>query len=152
VLQSQDLRVGQVKELCIRLTQENSIENSVQDCLPYIQIPNGLYKLFLAYSKWPCVLHIVWHHPSRTFYILLCVMWLVTMSSDVTCYVTAWSCHSNPNPSSENRIKKINWKENRNKKSLSPLLSFLTTGLIVQSFHTLYIVASTNCYNLRLIE
>jgi len=27
-----------------------------------------------------------------------------------------WSCHSNPNPSSKNRIKKINWKENRNEK------------------------------------
>jgi len=37
------------------LTQKNSIENSVQDCLPYIQIPNGLCELFLAYPKWPCV-------------------------------------------------------------------------------------------------
>ena len=51
MLQLQDLRVSQVKEPCIGLTQENSIENSVQDCLPYIQIPNGLYKLFLAYPK-----------------------------------------------------------------------------------------------------
>ena len=51
MLQSQDLRVGQVKELCIGLTQENSIENSVQDCLPYIPIPNGLCELFLAYPK-----------------------------------------------------------------------------------------------------
>ena len=55
MLQSQDLRVGQVKKPCIRLTQENLIENSVQDCLPYIQIPNGPCKLFLAYPKWPCV-------------------------------------------------------------------------------------------------
>ena len=51
VLQSQDLRVSQVKELYIGLTQENSIENSIQDCLPYILIPNGPYELFLAYSK-----------------------------------------------------------------------------------------------------
>jgi len=51
VLQSQDLRIGQVKEPCIRLTQENSIENSVQDCLPYILIPNSPCKLFLAYPK-----------------------------------------------------------------------------------------------------
>ena len=36
LLQSQDLRVGQVKEPCIGFTQENSIENSVQNCLPYI--------------------------------------------------------------------------------------------------------------------
>jgi len=51
LLQIKDLRVDQVKEPCIRLTQENSIENSVQDCLPYILIPNGLCKLFLAYPK-----------------------------------------------------------------------------------------------------
>jgi len=51
VLQFKDLRVGQRKEPCIGLTQENLIENSVQDCLPYILIPNGLCELFLAYSK-----------------------------------------------------------------------------------------------------
>jgi len=51
MLQSQDLRVGQVKKPCIGLTQENSIENSAQDCLPYIQIPNGPCELFLAYPK-----------------------------------------------------------------------------------------------------
>jgi len=36
MLQTQVLRVEQVNEPCIGLTQENSIENSVQDCLPYI--------------------------------------------------------------------------------------------------------------------
>jgi len=36
MLRIKDLRVGQWKEPCIGLTQENSIENSVQDCLPYI--------------------------------------------------------------------------------------------------------------------
>ena len=51
MLQLQDLRVGQVKESCIGLTQENSVENFVQDCLPYILIPNGPCKLFLAYPK-----------------------------------------------------------------------------------------------------
>jgi len=116
VLQIKNLRVGQWKEPCIRLTQENLIENSVQGCLPYIWIPNGLCELFLAYSKWPCVSHVIWYYSSRTFYILSCVMWLVTVSSDVTCCVTAWSCHSNPNHSSKNRIKKINQKENKNKK------------------------------------
>ena len=55
MLQLKDLRVGQWEEPCIRFTQENLIENSVQDCLPYIQIPNGLCKLFLAYPKQPCV-------------------------------------------------------------------------------------------------
>ena len=59
MLQSQELRVVQVKEPCIGFTQENSIENSVQDSLPYIQIPNGPCELFLAYPKQPCISHIV---------------------------------------------------------------------------------------------
>ena len=59
VLQTQALRAGQVKEPYIGLTQENSIENSVQDGLPYIQIPNGLCELFPTYPKRPCVSHIV---------------------------------------------------------------------------------------------
>ena len=41
VLQTQALRVGQVKEPCIGLTQENSIESSVQDSLPYIPRTHG---------------------------------------------------------------------------------------------------------------
>ena len=45
------LKVGDKNNPCIRVTQENSIENSVQDSLPYIQIPNGLCKLNLAYPK-----------------------------------------------------------------------------------------------------
>ena len=51
MLQTQALRVGQMKEPCIGLTQENSIENSVQDCLPYILISNDLCELLLAYPK-----------------------------------------------------------------------------------------------------
>ena len=43
VLRSQDLRVGQEKESYIGFTQENSIENSVQDCLLYILKPHGPY-------------------------------------------------------------------------------------------------------------
>jgi len=51
VLQFKDFRIGQRIEPCIGLTQENLIENSVQDCLPYILIPNSSCKLFLAYPK-----------------------------------------------------------------------------------------------------
>ena len=51
MLQLKDLRVGQWKEPCIGLTQENLIESSVQDGLPYIPLPNGLCKLFLTYPK-----------------------------------------------------------------------------------------------------
>ena len=42
LLQTQVLRVEQVNEPYIRLTQENLIENSVQDCLSYILQPHGL--------------------------------------------------------------------------------------------------------------
>jgi len=42
ILQTQDLRVGQVDESYIGLTQENLIENSVQDCLPYILLAQDL--------------------------------------------------------------------------------------------------------------
>ena len=42
LLQSQDLRIGQEKETCISLTQENSMENSVQNCLLYILKPHSL--------------------------------------------------------------------------------------------------------------
>ena len=38
-----DLRVGQEKESCIRLIQENLIENSVQDSLPYILNTHSLH-------------------------------------------------------------------------------------------------------------
>ena len=41
ILQTQVLRVRQVNESCIGLIQENSIENSVQDCLHYILQPHG---------------------------------------------------------------------------------------------------------------
>jgi len=42
MLQTQNLRVDQEKEPCIEFTQENLIESSVQDCLPYIPKPHGL--------------------------------------------------------------------------------------------------------------
>ena len=45
------LRVGDKNNPCIRVTQENLIENSVQDSLSYIQIPNGLCELNLVYPK-----------------------------------------------------------------------------------------------------
>jgi len=41
ILQTQVLSVGQVDKPCIGLTQENSIENSVQASLPYILKSHG---------------------------------------------------------------------------------------------------------------
>jgi len=51
LLQLRNLSVGLGEEPCIGFTQENSIENSVQDGLPYIQLSNGLCELFLTYPK-----------------------------------------------------------------------------------------------------
>ena len=51
------MTLGLIREgnLVLGLTQENSIENSVQDCLLYILKVHGLCSTTLAYSKWPCV-------------------------------------------------------------------------------------------------
>jgi len=51
MLQFNSLRVDQRKESCIRVIQENLIENSVQDSLPYILITHGLCSTTLAYPK-----------------------------------------------------------------------------------------------------
>ena len=67
--------------LILGLTQENSIESSIQDCLPYILIPSGLYELFLAYPKQPCVCYKV-----NKYCILYDVILLLSsMSFHVSC-------------------------------------------------------------------
>ena len=81
-----DLRVGQKKEPWIGFIQENSIENSIQDYLPYILIPNDLCELFLAYPKWPYVflkgnVHIIYCMTSSlpecfTSFSVSCDLWL----------------------------------------------------------------------------
>ena len=92
---------------CIRVTQENSIENSIQDYLSYIQIPNSLCKLFLAYPKWPCI-----HHMFHMWYNIIfpecsisfcCISWLVTITVTKPSGVTGvcdsiTDYHSNSNP------------------------------------------------------
>ena len=51
ILQFKPLRVRVRKEPCIGLTQENLIENSIQDCESYILKPHGPCYFTLAYSK-----------------------------------------------------------------------------------------------------
>ena len=51
MLQTQNLKVGQVNEPCIELTQENSIENSIQDSLSYVLNTHSLYSTTLTYPK-----------------------------------------------------------------------------------------------------
>ena len=46
LLQTQDLSKWTANKPCIRLTQENSIENFVQDCLSDILSYHGLYYYF----------------------------------------------------------------------------------------------------------
>jgi len=48
LLQTQVLKVEQVNEPCIRLTQENLIENSIQECLPHILNDDGLCYYFFS--------------------------------------------------------------------------------------------------------
>jgi len=52
-------------------------------------------------------------------------MFLMTCDCVIWCNwcVTMWSCHSNPNHSSKNRIK-INQKENRNEKKMKIIRAF----------------------------
>ena len=47
------MTLGLIREgnLVLGLTQENLIENSVQDCLPYILKAHSLYSTTLAYPK-----------------------------------------------------------------------------------------------------
>ena len=58
-----------------------------------------------------CIAHIVWHYPFNTFYILLYVLWLVTMLSDVT---DVWCCDLVTLILVLRIEIKINWKENKN--------------------------------------
>ena len=51
MLQTQDLRFNQEKELCIGFTQENSIENFVQDSLPLYTKASWSMLTTLAYPK-----------------------------------------------------------------------------------------------------
>ena len=102
------------KNLILGLTQENSIESSLQSSLPYIPIYMVYASYWVPYPKVPCVRHEVniWYtccmmslllEPSISFYVFYDLS--LSLSPDVTCFVTVWSCHSNPNPSSKNRIK-----------------------------------------------
>ena len=112
MLQTQVLRVGQVNKSCIRLTQVNSIENSVQDCLPYILKPIVYAALLLAYPKQLCVclkvnmcLIILYDIIlPKPFTLFQGDMWLCNCDSNVVMwlmwqFVTVWQwCHINPDP------------------------------------------------------
>ena len=100
--------MGQKKESCIGITQENSIESSLQDSLPYIPIHMVCASYCASYPKWPCIRHKV------NMWYTCCVMSLLLEPSTPFPYIS-WSVtitmtnhHSNPNP----RVIKI---ENENK-------------------------------------
>jgi len=116
LLQTQVLSVEQVDKPCIRLIQENPIENSVQDCLPYILKLHGPWWLLLVYPKQPCVcLEIIMclNMPSDIILSESSTLFHVIHNCDF-CHVTGviqW-CHLNPNPKSP----KIKIKKKRNDK------------------------------------
>jgi len=85
MLQLKDLRVSQWDKPYIRLTQENSIENSVQDCLPYISKTNGLCSTTLVYPKLPCVCFKV------NIYIIYCITSFLSEYSTIF-HCDMWSC------------------------------------------------------------
>ena len=101
ILQLKDLRVDQ---WILGLTQENLIENSIWDHLPYIPKTNGLCSTTLAYPKWPYV----WLKVN--IYIICYIISSfqnLQPSSIMTCdFVTIlWQqpVMLNPNPSSQNK-------------------------------------------------
>ena len=113
---------------CIRVTQENSIESSLQNSLSYILLQMVCASYCAPYPKWPCVKHeanmwcscCMMLFCSRTFYSLLSspIINVVTTPSDVT-DVTVWQITSNPNPRVLKIEKwKINWKENKMRKKI----------------------------------
>ena len=48
MLQLKDLRGGQEEEPCIEFTQENLIEDSIQNCLSYILKSHGLCNYYFS--------------------------------------------------------------------------------------------------------
>ena len=77
-----DLKVNQWIESCIRV---NSIENSVQDHLPYISKTTSLYFTTLAYPKWPYVC-------LKINMYIICYMISFLSKSSTIFHHDMWSC------------------------------------------------------------
>ena len=68
--------------ICIEFIQENSIENSVQDCVPYILKLMVNATLLLAYPKQPCV----------CLKINMCLICCITLSFQNLLYSSIVTC------------------------------------------------------------
>jgi len=123
------------------VTQENSIESSLQNSLSYILLQMVHASYCASCPKWLCVKHeanmwcpyCITLFCSRTFYSLLLspVINVVTTPSDVT-GVTAWQITSNPNPKVRKIEKwKINEKKNKMRKKMKKKLSLHSSILIL---------------------
>ena len=66
------LRVGYKNNSCIRKTQENSIEISLQTSLPYILLLMVCANYCVPYPKQPCIVHEVnmWYPCCITLFVL----------------------------------------------------------------------------------
>jgi len=90
MLQLKTYRAKSEKEPCIGLIQENSIKNSVQNCLPYIPKTIGPCSTTLAYPKWLIftlrliyVKYAIWYYLSKTFCNVSCSTWLCDCDYDM---------------------------------------------------------------------
>ena len=133
----------QHQTLILEKAQENPIESSLQNSLPYILLQMVCAMYCASYPKWLYVKHEanIWYlyyitsFCSKIFYFLLSssVINVVTTPSDVT-DVTVWLITSNPNPRVLKIEKwKINWTENKNEKENKKKLSLLSVILTLMT-------------------
>jgi len=124
LLWSKVLRIGQKNNSCIWVTQENSIEISLQTSLSFILLPMVCAHYCAPYPKWPCVEHKVnmWYpycimlfvlEPSTLFFqVLWPMLW---PHHQIVTDVTVWLITSDPNPKcSKNRKIKMRKKNKIN--------------------------------------
>ena len=108
------------EQLLYWVTQENSIEISLQTNLPYILLLMVHAHYCVPYPKWPCIEHEI------NMWYLCCVMSFLDPSTmfSVSHDLTLTLCSKNRKIT--NKSKKKIKMEQKNKKKQSPLLAVLT--------------------------
>ena len=81
-----NLELFKRKNFILRLIQENSIENSIQDHLPYIPKTNGPCSTTLAYPKWLYI-----YLKVNMYYIYYIISFILESSTAFHCVM--WSCN-----------------------------------------------------------
>ena len=117
--------MGLKNNFCIRVTQENSIESSLQSHLPYIPKLMVYAHYYATYSKWLCV---------RNEVNICCICCMISLLQNLLCSflvswpvtMTAWPIITLTLTLDSKNWKLKNKKENKEKLSL-PFL-YLTDG------------------------